>query len=72
MQTFEGKVRARLDAGETVFYTAIPTYAKSGQTVPDTVQLVALGDQGHVGRCTVYNTVNGLPKGGGGLDPGCQ
>ncbi|WP_316744444.1 DNRLRE domain-containing protein [Streptomyces sp. MK7] len=72
MQTFEGKVRARLDAGETVFYTAIPTYAKNGQTVPDTVQLVALGDQGYVGHCTVYNTVNGLPKGGGGLDPGCK
>ncbi|WP_405523689.1 DNRLRE domain-containing protein [Streptomyces canus] len=71
MRDFEGRVRDRLDAGETVFYTAIPVY-ETHQTLPDRIELFALGDQGYVGRCTVYNTATALPSGGGGLDPGCQ
>lgn len=72
-RTRQGRyVRSRLDAGETIYCTSIPTYGKPGQTVPETVELVTLGDQGYVGRCTVYNTSNGPPAGGGGLDPGCS
>ncbi|MGZ2358811.1 hypothetical protein LRE75_19245 [Streptomyces sp. 372A] len=65
MVTYEETVRARLDAGEKIFYASIPQY-DGGNPVPRTIDLYALGNKGSFSHWTVYNTPNGLPPATGG------
>ncbi|WP_081748762.1 DNA/RNA non-specific endonuclease [Nocardiopsis sp. CNT312] len=64
MQTYEDKVRQRLDSGERIFYASIPQY-DGDNPVPDAIDLYAVGDRGFYAHWTVYNTPNGMPPGSG-------
>jgi hypothetical protein len=63
MQSYETAVRRRLDAGETIFYMSVPRYAGSN-TMPDTIDLYAMGNRGYFQQWTVFNTASGLPPNG--------
>ncbi|WP_180686293.1 DNRLRE domain-containing protein [Streptomyces gossypiisoli] len=65
MEGYESAVRARLDAGERIFYASVPRYEGSNP-VPVTVELYALGSSGRLQHWTVHNTPDGLPPTSGG------
>lgn len=63
MRDYESAVRRRLDAGETIFYVSVPRYTGSN-TMPDTIDLYAMGNRGYFQQWTVFNTASGLPPNG--------
>ncbi len=63
MRDYEDAVRRRLDAGETIFYVSVPRYTGSN-TMPDTIDLYAMGNRGYFQQWTVFNTASGLPPNG--------